>query len=132
MWRASVLREVGLLDESLSISWDDYDYCMRIADAGYRLLVVADAHAEHLVGGTTGRQSPYVTYYLVRNRLTCLFRYARPGGILREAPWIIRSFIHQARVNGANWDRQRAMLLGFLDFARGVRGVGNPPAGRKG
>lgn len=131
MWRASVLREVGLLDESLSTCWEDYDYCVRVADAGYRLLMVTDAHAEHRGGGTTGRYSPYIMYYMVRNRLICLFRYASAMGMLREAPRIVRSFIYQARANGADADRRRAMLLGVIDFVRGVRGTGRPPIGRK-
>jgi len=132
MWHASILREVGLLDESLAMSWEDYDYCVRIADAGYKLLMVTQARAEHRSGGTTGRYSPYITYYLVRNRLICLFRYGTPGGILRASPKIIRTFIHQARVNGTDWARQRAMLLGGIDFLRGVRGTGRPPMRRKG
>lgn len=132
IWRASVLREVGLLDESLFVACDDYDYCVRVANAGYKLLVVGDAYAEHRSGGTTGRASPYVTYYTIRNRMTCLFRYATLGGILRGAPWVIRNFIHQIRVNGAHWDMHRAMLLGLVDFVRGVRGAGRPPVSRKG
>jgi GT2 family glycosyltransferase len=132
MWRAKVLREIGLLDESLAICWEDYDYCVRLADAGYRLLVVTGARAEHRSGGTTGRYSPYITYYMVRNRLICLFRHAKLTGALRAAPWIIRSFIHQARTNGKDWDKQRAMLLGGIDFLRGVRGAGRPPSSRKG
>jgi GT2 family glycosyltransferase len=132
MWRAKALRELGLLDESLSTCWEDYDFCVRVADAGYRLLVVTEARAEHRSGGTTGRYSPYIVYYMVRNRLICLFRHARPAGILRKAPRILRSFIHQMKVNGGDWGRQRAMMLGGLDFLRGVRGTGNPPASRKG
>lgn len=132
MWRASVVREVGWLDESLSTCWEDYDYCLRIADAGYQLLVVTGAHAEHRSGGTTGRYSPYITYYLVRNRLICLFRHAKPTRILRASPRIVRSFIYQMQINGRNWDRQHAMLRGAVDFLRGVRGVGHPPIHRKG
>ena len=131
MWRASVLREVGLLDDSLSICWDDYDYCVRLADAGYGLLIATDARAEHRSSGTIGRYSPYTTYYMVRNRLICLFRYGRPAGMLRAAPKIIRSFLRQMKLNGADWARQRAMLLGCIDFLRGVRGAGRPPISRK-
>jgi GT2 family glycosyltransferase len=131
MWRASALRQLGLLDDSLSVCWDDYDYCVRVADAGHRLLMVTEARAEHRSGGTIGHLSPYTAYYMVRNRLVCLFRYGRPRGLLRAAPRIVRSFIHQARLAGKDWSRQRAMLLGGFDFLRGVRGVGNPPIKRR-
>lgn len=131
MWRARMLREVGLLDDSLAVCWDDYDYCVRVADAGYRLLMATAARAEHRSGGTIGHYSPYTTYYMVRNRLICLFRYGRPRGMLRAAPKIVRSFLRQMKLNGSHWARQRAMLLGGLDFIRGVRGVGHPPLSRK-
>jgi hypothetical protein len=132
MWRARILREVGLMDESLAMAWEDYDYCVRVAAAGYKLLILTEARAQHRSGGTTGRYSPYILYYLVRNRLICLFRYGRPARILRAAPRILRSFIHQMRVNGTDWARQRAMLRGGVDFLRGVRGTGRPPTMRKG
>jgi len=132
MWRAAALRELGFLDETLSTCWEDYDYCVRVADAGYRLRIATGARAEHRSGGTTGRYSPYITYYMVRNRLICLFRHASSAGLLRGAPRIARSFVHQMRVNGCDWQKQRAVLLGGFDFLRGVRGVGNPPAVRKG
>lgn len=131
MWRARVLREVGLLDDSLSVCWDDYDYCVRIADAGYRLLMATAARAEHRSGGTIGHYSPYTTYYMVRNRLVCLFRYGRPWGVLRASPTIVRGFLRQIKLNGTHWGRQRAMLRGWLDFILGVRGVGHPPVSRK-
>ncbi len=132
MWRAQVLRRIGLLDESLSTCWEDYDYCVRVADAGLRLLTVTPAHAEHRGGGTTGKYSPYITYYMVRNRLICLFRYASKMGMLRQLPRIIRSFAYQARVYSSSKEGRQAMLLGAIDFLRGVRGVGRPPTTRKG
>lgn len=132
MWRTSVLREIGPLDDSLSVCWDDYDYCLRVADAGYRLLMATDARAEHLSGATIGHYSPYTTYYMVRNRLICLFRYASLSGMLRRGPRIIRSFLRQIRTNGTNWDKQGAMWRGAVDFLRGVRGAGRPPMLRKG
>lgn len=132
MWRASALREVGFLDESLSTCWEDYDYCVRVADVGYRLMMVTEARAEHRGGATTGRYSPYVTYYQVRNRLICLFRYSSALGLLRQTPRIIRSFIYQARAYSVGAEGRRAMLLGAIDFVRGVRGTGRPPSGRKG
>jgi GT2 family glycosyltransferase len=132
MWRARVLRSVGLLDESLSTCWEDYDYCVRVADAGHKLLMATEARAEHSSGGTTGRYSPYITYYMVRNRLICLFRHSTTKGMVRASPWILRSLLHQLRMNGTNWPKQRAMMRGTLDFLIGVRGVGHPPTIRKG
>jgi len=132
MWRADVLREIGFLDESLATCWEDYDYCVRVFDAGYKLYTITPARAEHRGGGTTGRYSPYVTYYLVRNRLICLFRYASALGLLRQAFWIARSFLYQARVYSSGPGARRAMLLGAIDFLRGVRGTGRPPVTRKG
>ena len=132
MFRSSALREVGILDESLGTCWEDYDLIVRMADAGWRLLMVTSTTLEHRSGGTTGRFSPYITYYLIRNRLVCLFRHTKISSIARNSPKILKSIFIQIRSNGKNWACQRALLRGIFDFLLGIRGEGNPPVSRKG
>jgi GT2 family glycosyltransferase len=122
MFRAEALRKVGLLDETLGTCWEDFDMCVRLSDAGYRILTFGNARAEHLHGQTTGRVSPYITYYMTRNRLICLFRHNPKSTLLRRAPYILRSFTWQLRGFGSDLDRYRAFALGVRDFAMGRRG----------
>lgn len=133
MFRAEALRKTGLLDESLGTNWEDYDLCVRLGDAGWKLITVGDAAVAHLPGQTTGRNSPYITYYSTRNRLICLFRYGSKLGMLKRAPYLARTFFWQVRGYGLwNFACHRAFCRGVFDFLLGVRGEGNPPRSRKG
>lgn len=50
-----VVNQVGLMDESFPILFNDVDYCRRISDAGLKLLYYPEVTVEHFVGATTGR-----------------------------------------------------------------------------
>ncbi|UCF09850.1 MAG: glycosyltransferase family 2 protein [Candidatus Bipolaricaulota bacterium] len=133
MFRKQALLEAGVFDESFSTCWEDYDLCIRFADSGWPFMTVGDAHVVHLGSITTGRSSPYITYYMTRNRLICLFRHGRARGVLREALFIARSFYWQIRHYGfRSWRCHRAFARGVLDFLLGVRGQGNAPLDRRG
>ena len=131
MFRSSTLREVGLLDESFGTCWEDYDLIVRMADAGWSLLMVTSTKAEHRGGATTGRASPYISYYMMRNRLICLFRHGRISGILLGAPKILLSLFSQIKASGS-WESRRAIFRGGIDFLTGARGIGRPPVNRRG
>lgn len=133
MLRCSALRQVGIFDEGLFTCWEDYDLCIRLADANWRIAAGGNAHVVHKGSATTGRFSPYITYFNTRNRLICLFRHASPGQILRQAPFLLRSFFWQVRRYGfGNWACHKALLFGAVDFLTGVRGVGHAPFDRSG
>lgn len=53
--RTDVLRKLGGLDETVFMYLEDADLCRRIRDAGLRVRFVADAHAVHAGGASTGR-----------------------------------------------------------------------------
>ncbi len=130
--RAEAIRRVGLFDERLFTNWEDYDLCLRFADAGWKILTVGAAEVIHAHGQTTGRISPFITYFYTRNRLICLFRHARLPGILRNSLFLLRTFYWQVKHQGwTNWPANLAMLKGFLYFFLGIRGKRGVPASRK-
>jgi GT2 family glycosyltransferase len=128
LYRAAALRQVGLFDERLYITWEDYDLHMRIRDAGWKIYTVGAAEMVHRHGHSTGRTSPFVTYFMTRNRFICLLRYARPLGFLRRFLFFLRTWWWQIKAQGFdNWEAHRAALQGIRDFLLGVRGRANPP-----
>lgn len=132
VFRAQALREVGLFDESLFTNWEDYDLCCRFQDAGWTMLSVGEAEVVHAHGQTTGKISPFITYFFTRNRLICLFRHARWRDVFKKSPRFLRSVTWQVRRYGLdNWPAHRAFVRGNLDFLLGVRGKGNVPSNRK-
>ncbi|MCA9259751.1 MAG: glycosyltransferase family 2 protein [Planctomycetales bacterium] len=54
MVRREVWEKVGLLDEDLYTYFDDVDYCLRAARAGWETWYVPTSRIVHLVGKTTG------------------------------------------------------------------------------
>jgi GT2 family glycosyltransferase len=132
MFRPQALNRVGLFDETLFTNWEDYDLCCRLVDGGWRIITVGTAEVVHAHGQTTGRISPFITYLFTRNRLICLFRYGKPGAILRQSPRILRQFSWQIRGYGlTNWPAHRAFVRGVTDFLLGVRGKGHLPTDRR-
>ena len=117
LFRSAALKEVGLLDESFGTCWEDYDLCLRLRDAGWRYVTVGNATAVHVGSYTTGRTSPYIVYYTMRNRLICLQRYSRDFGSPRRWWQIFRSLVWNMKQYGLlNWRCHFAMLRGMFDY----------------
>ncbi len=58
LFRRSLLEEVGALDESFPIFFNDVDWARRILDTGYVNLYCPSATVEHFVGSATKPQKP--------------------------------------------------------------------------
>jgi GT2 family glycosyltransferase len=54
--RASMLRQIGLLDEGLYTYFDDIDICLRAERAGWEVWFVPESKVVHLEGASTGVQ----------------------------------------------------------------------------
>lgn len=138
MYRAKALETLGLYDETFGTSWEDYDLCLRFADAGWKIVTVGDARAEHRSHQTTGTISPYIVYHMTRNRLICISRFGNRAAVLKRSPRLVRSFIADFNGHGlTNWQAHKSFFLGIWDFLRGNVGerssfyVAPPGAERK-
>lgn len=89
--RASVLREVGLLDERLFIYSEDTDLSVRIRKAGYQLAYVPRARVWHKEAYSTrkGMGQAYRYRQYVRNSLWVLTKHARPVQLLVAYPYFV-------------------------------------------
>lgn len=67
----AVLRQVGLLDESFFVYWEDADFCLRLKAAGVAIQYVADPFLLHHAGASSGgersaaAEALYFTSYAV-------------------------------------------------------------------
>lgn len=67
---ASAFAEIGLLDETFFLTYEETDWCYRARAKGYVCAVVPDACLWHKVSASFGgASSPLVTYFMVRNKL---------------------------------------------------------------
>lgn len=78
--RADVFERIGLLDVDYFFSFEDIDFCLRAAAAGFRVACVQDAIAYHEGGHSIGRRSARRAYFATRNHLRLAARLGMPRG----------------------------------------------------
>lgn len=66
---AQVISEVGKMREEYFLYYEEYDWCYRVSQAGYKIYFCGDSLVFHKESASTGVMSPLKTYYLTRNRL---------------------------------------------------------------
>jgi GT2 family glycosyltransferase len=71
-----VFRQVGLMDESYFVYFDDTDFCWRLKQAGVKLGYYPRVTVVHKVGGSTGGvKSTFSARFIARNRLYYLRKH---------------------------------------------------------
>jgi hypothetical protein len=96
MVRRSVMNEIGLMDESFFLYYEDVDLCLRIRKARWKIVYVPDALITHAGGKSTQQMSAKkniilyksIFIYLRKHKgklSTTLFAFVfKPGIIIRE------------------------------------------------
>ncbi len=85
-----VFEEIGLMDKRFFIYYDEADWFVRAATAGWRTVYVPSAKMWHKVSATMGESSPSTDYYMVRNSF--LFLAKNLHGTRRVRSIAIRAF----------------------------------------
>lgn len=125
--KRAVLERAGLLDERFFMYYEETEWCVRAARAGFRIVHVPASRVLHKIPLDARADQPYVAYYMTRNRL--LFLRAT-----RAAPqtWLHALLLQDARTCLSlslrpKWRARRphrdAMLRGWGDFWRGRFGM---------
>jgi GT2 family glycosyltransferase len=70
--RSAVMQQVGMLDERFGMYYEETEWCVRIARAGWRIQYVPSGRLWHKIRPAQQDQSPRITYYMARNRLLFL------------------------------------------------------------
>ena len=117
--RRDVIESVGPLDERFFIYWEETDWCVRAAEAGWRIVHVPAAKVWHKGVQRHYRPKPSVTYYSTRNHLLFLRTHRAPI-IAKAAAWaqIARTLVSWSVK--PKWRHMRphrnAMWRGAVDF----------------
>ncbi|MBL7036483.1 glycosyltransferase family 2 protein [Candidatus Microgenomates bacterium] len=113
--KREVIGQVGLLDPTFFLYWEDPDFSMKAKKVGFETYYVPDTCMWHKVSASTGGSgSPTNDYFLTRNRLFFAFRYARP----RTKFAVLRDTIRLV-FKGRKWQR-----WGAIDALLGRHGMG--------
>jgi len=131
--RMAVVDQVGPLDPRFFAYYEETEWCVRMARAGFRILHVPQAKAWHKIPIESVSSSPSVHYYMTRNRLlflrlsgASLWAFARAfiGDDLRTlVSWTVRPKWRHLR------EHRLMMIRAISDFLLGRFGPYGPVAG---
>ncbi len=72
--RKELFQDFGGFDEDFFAHMEEIDFCWRLKQAGYKMVMVPDSVVYHLGGGTLSYMSPKKTYLNFRNGLNLLIK----------------------------------------------------------
>ncbi len=75
MIKRSIVEKIGMLDEKLFIYYEEYDWSLRIREAGFSILFVPRSEILHKESMTLTKDSPFRTKLMARNRLWLSKKY---------------------------------------------------------
>jgi GT2 family glycosyltransferase len=117
--RKAVIDKIGMLDVDYFLYWEETEWCIRAAKAGWKILQVPHAKLWHKGVQREYQPQPYVTYYSTRNRLFTLEKHKAPifirmlalANVLRTLfSWSVKPRWRFKR------DHRNAMWRGLIDF----------------
>ena len=125
-FRAEVARQIGLLDESFFLVWEEVDWCFRAREAGWRNLVVPAAKVWHKIGVSFGSESsPLRVYFSVRNQLLWFSRHAPMAARMRLWARSLRRLIPVFSLGQGAEPWTRRWFWAMQDYALTWLGRGN-------
>jgi GT2 family glycosyltransferase len=120
--KMAVIEQVGVLDPRFFAYYEETEWCVRVARAGFKILLVPQAKIWHKISLVAREASPQVHYYMTRNRL--LFLKLAGMGFL---PWLNTIFDYSRTL--LSWTvkpkwrhktlQRRAMIRAVADYQRG-------------
>ena len=126
--RRAVVDEVGYMDPSYFLYWEETEWTLRFKDAGHHVGLVPQARATHFISATTGGWgSKIYEYYFLRNRLrlfnekTGRTRLDLTRTSLPESAWRVKRSLKDRGYRAA-LGTSRALALAYVDFWQGRSG----------
>ena len=98
LYRRQMLDDVGGLDPTFFMYYEDADLSWRMRLAGWKVLYEPTAVIDHVHAGSSGEWSPFFTFHVDRNRLFMIIKNAPPEMVLR-------TLAHFARISIKNGAR---------------------------
>jgi len=119
--RSEALRKVGFFDERFVFYSEDADLCLRIREAGWRVVYLPTARMWHKTSTTLAKNRPVQLYYSTRNNLHLLERHPTVGSPLVRAAYLglvcpakMALFLAMGR-----WQNARGIWRGIRDWRLG-------------
>jgi len=108
-----IITEIGFLDESYFLYWEDTDYSFRVINAGYKIIYNPSAIVYHNVSSSTIKGSKLMQYYELRNELLFIRKNIKlPYKITAYTHAIMRLLYHKVKGKVDN----KLIYLALKDF----------------
>lgn len=124
--KSKVLREVGMLSDDYFAVCEDIDYCLRVANAGYRIRYEPSGCVWHIESASSGgSDAPQYVYYQTRNYFLFHKRWAKGfRQLCMSQSYLVayavkRGFIF---VLQGKWKSLLGIFYGVRDFVIGRQG----------
>ncbi len=129
MIRREVLDDVGLLDESYFMYYEEVEFCRRAACAGWACWYVPESRVVHLVGQASGivhgqlKRRP--RYWFDSRRRYFVTQHGRAYAILVDLAWLVGAPLHRlaSRARGRASSDPAHLLRDMLAHGAARRGV---------
>ncbi|MEJ2697614.1 MAG: glycosyltransferase family 2 protein [Candidatus Sulfobium sp.] len=118
--RREVVEDIGLMDDSYFLYWEDVDWGMRARRKKYRLVYCPGSKVWHKEGGTTGGINRLTDYYWTRNGLFFTWKFHPALAFLVPFSYLFKFAL--VRCLKGQPRNLKAFVQGFLDFVRGKSG----------
>ncbi len=86
-----VIEEVGMMTEVYFLYYEEHDWAEMIKRAGYKIYYQPKSYILHKESVSTGKNSPFKTYYITRNRL--VFARRNFSGMPFLLSWVFQTFV---------------------------------------
>jgi GT2 family glycosyltransferase len=123
--RSAAIKDIGLMDESYFLYWEDTEWCARAKEKGYGVIFVPESHVWHKVSASAGKSAFSQYYYFIRNGFYFLSRYdprSLPRFIIFNLLYAIYS------ITRGNIQVMQGTAQGFVDFMRKQKGPRRSPS----
>lgn len=123
--RRALVDRIGLLDERIFAYWEDIDYSIRSARAGFRNVMVFDTAIFHAAKPTIRSPEevkPYYFYFMTRNEILMWRKFCRPVKFLKSVRWTLGRQLRQIERMKDSPAHVDAVLDGIWDGLRGKGG----------
>lgn len=124
--RRDVIKQVGCFDEAFFMYSEDMDFCLRVRNAGWKILYFPKAMVLHLSGKSSGgefqpwsilrRAESYDYFFRKHNRfidrteVKCFLLF----GLLMRLPWFLYHCVRPRRIDYTLWNAYRKTLINVI------------------
>lgn len=106
--KKEVFEKIGFLKEDYFLYYEDVDFCQRARKSGFKLAIDKNISIIHKASSSVGKNSPVMQYYMARNHMLFVERFAPLTIKIRELVRLPKT-IYQAR-------NKKHELIGIGDY----------------